>query len=1168
MTPQEFITRWQRSGGAELANSQSFLKELCQLLELPEPEPTQADESKNSYVFEKAVSLNNGDGTSSTGRVDLYRQKTFVLESKQGAERRANELAEALATVTKQKKHRKGTAARGTTQWAQAMRSAYQQAKRYAEALPEWPPFLVVCDVGYCFDVYADFSCSGKNYELFPDPRSSRIPLQDLTKSEVQAFLKAVWLDPHSLDPSKKSAKVTRELADRLAKLAKSLESSVADKATQTADESHQRAHQVAQFLMRCLFTMFAEDVELIPKGSFVGLLQSLKDTPGDFVPMVESLWKDMDKGGFSTILRKKIAQFNGGLFADCSALPLNQDQLELLLEAAKSNWADVEPAIFGTLLERALDPVERHKLGAHYTPRAYVERLVIPTIMEPLREEWDDVYATATALYNSEKVSEAQKSVRDFHEKLCHVRVLDPACGSGNFLYVALELMKKLEGEVTKAMADFGDRQQILTTIDPHQFLGIEVNPRAAAIADLVLWIGYLQWHIKARGKESIAEPIIRRFDNIENRDAVLAWDSIEPVFDAHGKPVTRWDERTTKTDPITQEEVPDPTAQIQELRYIKARKAEWPQVDFIVGNPPFLGQGRMRDSLGNGYTNALRNSFAELADASDYVCYWWYRAAECLRIHGSGRFGFVTTNSLTMSQNRKTIEYQLVKGDMSVVNAVSDHPWIDSESGAAVRISMTVVGLGQQDGLLSYPLNPKERSIDGAPVQLRTLCGTIRSDLTIGADFSKVQPLRSNTGLSSMGVKLHGAGFEVPSEEVATLGGENAVVKKYIGGRDLAQRTPPRFVVDFTGHGLEEIREMWPAPLQWVVNHVKPHRDQSSDVGYRTHWWLFGRARVEFRSLLPKLSQLIVTPRTAKHRYFLLLNADYVFESEVIGFAMDSLFILGCLSSTLHGRWSLRRGSRLGIGNDPRYNNSLCFDSFPFPEPSQNVRHTIEEIATQLNSHRKRQQELHRDLTMTGMYNVLEKLRSGEELTPKEKAIHEKGLVSVLKQIHDELDAAVFDAYGWPHDLTDEDILERLVAMNHERAEEEKQGLIRWLRPEFQNPASGKQAVQTELELEADDEDSDDEIESPKTKGGKSKDKAKAKTKDKAPAKAAWPKKLREQITLVRQSLQDHKGPTSSEAIAKRFKSVKADAVEELLDTLASIGQARLLPDGRYAI
>ena len=177
MNHEAFITRWQRSGGAEMANSQPFLIELCQLLELPEPEPTQADESHNNYVFEKALNFNNGDGTSSPGRVDLYRQKAFVLESKQGAERRANELAESLATVTKQQKHRKGTAQRGTAQWAQAMKSAFHQAKRYAEALPEWPPFLIVCDVGYCFDVYADFSGSGKNYSPFPDPQTSRIPL-------------------------------------------------------------------------------------------------------------------------------------------------------------------------------------------------------------------------------------------------------------------------------------------------------------------------------------------------------------------------------------------------------------------------------------------------------------------------------------------------------------------------------------------------------------------------------------------------------------------------------------------------------------------------------------------------------------------------------------------------------------------------------------------------------------------------------------------------------------------------------------------------------------------------------------------------------------------------------------------------------------------------------
>ena len=254
---------------------------------------------------------------------------------------------------------------------------------------------------------------------------------------------------------------------------------------------------------------------------------------------------------------------------------------------------------------------------------------------------------------------------------------MLDPACGSGNFLYVALELIKKLEGEVTKARADFGDRQGILTTVGPHQFLGIEVNPRAAAIANLVLWIGYLQWHIRARGKETISTPIIRKFDQIECRDAVLAWDSIEPVFDEDGKPVTRWDGRTTKTDPVTDKEVPDPTAKIQELRYINARKAEWPQADYIVGNPPFIGVRRMRIALGDGYVEAIRKAFAELPETLDFVMYWWHSAGEILAASAIQRFGFITTNSITHSFNRTVVETQLSRSTpISLFLAIPDHP------------------------------------------------------------------------------------------------------------------------------------------------------------------------------------------------------------------------------------------------------------------------------------------------------------------------------------------------------------------------------------------------------------------------------------------------------------------------------------------------------------
>ena len=290
MTPQNFIERWKESAAAELANSQSFLKEFCMLIDVPQPAPTQQDETHNAYVFEKAIAFNNGDGTTSPGRIDLYKRGCFVLESKQGSERKASE-AEALATITRNRKHKTGTAPRGTAAWERAMVKAREQAKRYAEALPgEWPPFLIVADVGHCVDLYADFSQAGKNYTPFPDPQNFRLRLNDLDKDDVRQTLRTIWTDPHSLDPSRKSAKVTRELAGQLAKLAKSLKE-------QKDDQGRRRytPERVAHFLMRCLFTMFAEDVELIPKQSFTNLLKSLRGDGQNFQPMVEALWQTMN---------------------------------------------------------------------------------------------------------------------------------------------------------------------------------------------------------------------------------------------------------------------------------------------------------------------------------------------------------------------------------------------------------------------------------------------------------------------------------------------------------------------------------------------------------------------------------------------------------------------------------------------------------------------------------------------------------------------------------------------------------------------------------------------------------------------------------------------------------------------------------------------------------
>ncbi|HPY38995.1 MAG TPA: class I SAM-dependent DNA methyltransferase, partial [Thiolinea sp.] len=535
-----FIQRWQGKAGSEKANYQLFLTELCELLAVEKPQPAQANNHDNAYVFERRVDMFDSSGKSNPGFIDLYKRDSFVLEAKSTGKKI------------------------GSGGLDMALERAYNQAEGYIKNLPQFekkPPFLIVTDVGHVLQVYSEFTCSGSTYTAFPDQNSYRIKLDDLHKPEIRERLKAIWLDPHSLDPSKKAALVTREIATYLAGLAKSL-------------EQQHSAESVATFLMRCLFTMFAEDVGLLPEKIFTQLLEKLKDKPESCAPALKNLWTLMDKGGFEGVSMEQIRRFNGGLFAQADALPLDKAQIELLLKASMADWRFVEPAIFGTLLERALNPKERHKLGAHYTPRAYVERLVFPTVIEPLREEWKNVQAAAVLLEQqkpskkSKKHSEAIELVRAFHTKLCSLRILDPACGSGNFLYVTLEHMKKLEGEILDFLQQLGFAQTSLemesVSVNPQQFLGIEVNPRAAKIAEMVLWIGYLQWHFRTHGNVAPPEPILRDFHNIECRDAVLAWEDIEPVLDELGKPVTRWDGVSMKLHAVTGKDVPDETARV----------------------------------------------------------------------------------------------------------------------------------------------------------------------------------------------------------------------------------------------------------------------------------------------------------------------------------------------------------------------------------------------------------------------------------------------------------------------------------------------------------------------------------------------------------------------------------------------------------------------------
>jgi type II restriction/modification system DNA methylase subunit YeeA len=1178
-----FLSRWSRASAAERANYAMFLSELCDALGVPRPDPATADTAHNAYVFERAVTFHHrGSAKTSTGRIDLYRRGCFVLEAKQYAAAQTESATLALELGDPDAPAKSPKIARGTAAWDRAMLEALGQAENYARALPadeDPPPFLLVVDVGHVIELYADFTQKGKNYLPFPDARAHRIRLADLAKPEVRDTLRAVWTAPLSLDPSKRAAAVTREVAGYLAELAKSF-------------EKHHDPKLVAEFLSRCLFCMFAEDVGLLPKESFHQLLESVKGDPGSFVPMLELLFEDMNHGRFSGLLKKKLPYFNGGLFASARALPVNGTQLGLLRRAAALEWRHVEPAIFGTLLERALHPDERHKLGAHYTPRAYVERLVLPTVIEPLREEWSAVRVAAVTLAQRDTAADlraARATVRQFHERLCAVRVLDPACGSGNFLYVALEQMKRLEGEVVALLHDLGDTGTLNlqgATVDPHQFLGLEINPRAAAIAELVLWIGYLQWHFRVHGDAMPAEPVLKKFNNIECRDAVLAYDKHAFAKDpATGKTRFVWDRKSYKTDPVTGREVPDESRVRPLDTYENPRPATWPRADFIVGNPPFLGTKRMRDDLGDGYVETLRKTYSsQVEDNADFVMYWWHKAAEETLSGRCRRFGLITTNSIRQAFNRRVVHEALEAG-LSLRFAIPDHPWVDTADGAAVRIAMTVgartYALPEKGVVEEPPPDPSELPGDlylvqsetsvedgSAEITLAHLRGRIGSGLSIGAELEGMNALRAGEGVCGLGVALHGSGFLLEPDDAREMRKHGAsVIKPYLGGGDLLRPKRERYIIDFSFLTEEQARKANPNAFERVVTHVRPERIVNRRETIKRLWWRFGWERPEIRKAMVGLNRFVATTETAKHRVFQFLDGSILPDHMVIIIASDDAFLLGVLSSRIHVVYALAAGGTLE--DRPRYNKTRCFDPFPFPDCTEKQKEKIRAFAEELDAHRKRAQATHQ-LGLTDIYNVLEKLRAvstapgdatppsrssrGEGapapvLTPKERAIHDAALVSTLKQLHDELDAAVADAYGWPWPLTDAEILERVVALNAARAAEEAQGLVRWLRPDYQKPLLAP-AAQATLAIDGD---------------GRKPKPAKAGTKPIASRpsplarrKAPWPKTLAERAKAVESALAAAETPQTAAQLAKRFTRAKPGDVEEILQTLVALSRA----------
>ncbi|HYF53512.1 MAG TPA: DNA methyltransferase, partial [Salinarimonas sp.] len=703
---ETFIARWTTgAGGAERANYVLFLTELCEVLGLPRPHPAGAQ--SRDYVFERPVRPREADGAGHPRRIDLYKRGCFILEAKQSrlpGQKNAIPGQLPLLPADETQLGRR-SAGRG---WDVMMLNARRQAEGYAFLLETdhpTPPFLITCDVGHAFELYADFTGTGRAYSQFPDRKGFRIYLEDLRDAEVRDRLVRVWTDPGSLDPARERARVTRAVAARLAGVTRAL-------------ETEHRPQDVAHFLMRCIFTMFADDVDLIPKGEFIRLLERCVERPDAFAPLLEELWAKMDEKAhakrFYSAFGTHLRHFNGNLFSDARAFALAREEVGALLAAARHRWTEVDPAIFGTLLEQALDPDERRRLGAHYTPRAYVQRLVEATVMEPLRADWQAALARAESAKEEGDRAKAVAAIDGFRRRLCATRVLDPACGTGNFLYVALELMKRLEGEVLEALAELGETERLALsgdTVDPHQFLGLELNPRAAAIAELVVWIGYLQQHYRTHTGHP-AEPILQAFRNInggrrDGYDAVLRSDETGSAARPGG--------RRTALSAVPQ-------------------RPEWPDAEFIVGNPPFLGKGAaMRDPLGDAYVDALAVAHPHMNESADFVMYWWDRAAEILRRKGTvlRRFGFVTTNSISLVFNRRCVaRHMAATPPLRIIYAVPDHPWTKvTRDAAAVRIAMTVASIEDRPGLLQEVIGEDALETDTPMIGLASRLGLINA-------------------------------------------------------------------------------------------------------------------------------------------------------------------------------------------------------------------------------------------------------------------------------------------------------------------------------------------------------------------------------------------------------------------------------------------------------
>ena len=946
MTPDQFIAKWKVAELKERSAAQSHFIDLCRMLD--EPAPTDADPTGEWYAFERGATKTTGG----EGWADVWKRGYFGWEYK-----------------GKRKD----------------LDAAFVQLQQYALAL-ENPPLLVVCDLDR-FRIHTNWTNSVSEVHEFT--------LDDLREATIRQKLKWVLSDPDRLKPGKTRQALTEQAAAEFAKLAQRLR------------ERGHPAENVAHFINRLVFCMFAEDVDLLPNKMFKRMLEHTLAQPDEFQMMSSDLFRAMKAGG--RIGFEHVAWFNGGLFNDDAALPLDKDDIVLTLRAAGLDWAEIDPSILGTLFERGLDPDKRSQLGAHYTDRDKIMLIVAPVILRPWLAEWDatkaDIAATLAKAQDAKSASAKTKArdqasviYRAFLDRLRAFRVLDPACGSGNFLYLALLALKDLEHRASIEAEAMG-LQREFPQISPASVKGIEINRYAAELARVSVWIGEIQW-MRRNGFGVSRDPILKPLETIECRDAILNYDGTETA---------------------------------------------WPDADVVIGNPPFLGDRKIVPTLGLIYASKLREAYLDrVPGGADLVCYWFEKARALISSNHLMRAGLVATNSIRGGLNRSVLNH--IRRDLEISDAWSDEPWV--VDGAAVRVSIVCFG---KSGSL-----PK-RNLDGKPVDI------INSDLSSKTtDITRALPLRENQGVAFQGTISYGP-FEITGQIARSLlqrpvnpnGRFNAdVVRPWTNGQDITKRPQDYWIIFFPDGTTEPQAALYEAPFDLIAKVVKPYRAAKDNADLNRYWWRLWRSRPDLLGALKGLSRQIVTPRVAKHRLFVWRPLQVIADSATVSIARDDDTTFGILHSRFHEAWSLGLCTWLGVGNDPRYTPSTTFETFPFPSgltpniPSS--AYVSDARSIKIADAAKRLNELRE-----AWLNPSDLVRLVPEVVPgfpdRVMPVDEKA-VAILKKrtltnlynerpawlanAHSDLDAAVAAAYGWPDDISEDETLARLFALNQSRA------------------------------------------------------------------------------------------------------------------------------------